>query len=293
MNKRRICCAVVLSLAITSLFAGTRSLPTQQLPGDESNQPFKPFRIVGDIYYVGTNDLACYLIKTPAGHILLDTAMEESAAIVRSNITALGFKLTDIKIILSSHAHYDHVGGHADMKAATHAQVFASAGDASVLESGGAKAFFPIKSYKPVKVDRVIKDGETVTLGGMALTAHLTPGHTEGNTTWTTTIAEKGKKYNVVLVGSMSINQGVHLVNYAPWPNIAAVYAKSFRVLKSLHCDVFLGPHARFFDMETKVRQLSAAPNSNPFVDPGGYRLYIARFEKLYREQLERERKAQ
>jgi metallo-beta-lactamase class B len=255
------------------------------------NQPFKPFRIIGNIHYVGTNNLASYLITTPAGHILIDTAMEESAPIIRGNIAALGFNLKDIKIMLSGHAHFDHVAGHAEMKAATGAHVYATAADAATLESGGRKGFHPIPPYyQPVKVDKVIKDGEVVRLDNMALTARLTPGHTEGNTTWTTTVEENGKKYDVVFAGSMSINPGVHMVNYQPWPKIAEAYAGSFQMLKSLHCDVFLAPHAPMFGMEAKVKRMGADSKSNPFIDPEGYRNYIASFEKSYNEQLARER---
>ena len=289
MHHNSLRSLALASLALIFLFVASLSLSAQQLPNDESNQPFKPFHIIDNIYYVGTNDLACYLIRTSDGLILLDTGFEESGPIVRANIKTLGFKLRDIKIILSSHAHYDHVGGHADMKNLTGARVIASAGDAVILESGGVKAFHPLTPFKPVKVDRIVKDGEIVELGGVKLTAHLVPGHTEGNTAWTTLAREFGKQYDVVFVASMSINPGVHLVNYAPWPNIAKVYAKSFAVLKGLHCDVFLGPHASFFDMETKSRRRQAVPNSNPFIDPEGYHDYIARFEKLYNEQLRRE----
>jgi metallo-beta-lactamase class B len=291
--KKIIGCIVALCVSLASSVGRTKNAHAQQLPGQESNQPFKPFRIIGNIHYVGTNDLACYLITTPAGAILLDTGLEESPAIVRANIATLGFKLQDIKIILSGHAHYDHVGGHAEMKEATGAQVYASAGDAAILESGGAKTFHPLKPFKPVKVDHVIQDGGTVRLGGVTLTAHLTPGHTEGNTTWTTVVEEKGKNYDVVFVGSMSINPGVHMINYPAWPKIAEVYARSFGILKGLHCDVFLGPHASFFDMESKFKRMNADPTSNPFIDPAGYQNYIARFEKLYNEQLQRERQAQ
>jgi metallo-beta-lactamase class B len=291
--KKIVIFIVVLSISIALSGTCFANALAQKLPGDESNQPFKPFRVVGDIYYVGTNDLACYLITTPAGHILLDTGLEESPPIIRANIETLGFKLRDIKIILSSHAHYDHVGGHAEMKKATGAKVYASAGDAKLLEKGGKNAFHPLKPFKPVKVDRVINDGEIVRLGGVALTAHLTPGHTEGNTAWSTVAAEKGKKYDVVFVASMSINPGVHMLNYPAWPNIAEVYARSFKILKALHCDVFLGPHASFFDMEAKSKRVSADANSNPFIDPAGYQNYIARFEKLYNEQVQRERQTQ
>ncbi|MGH9837955.1 MAG: subclass B3 metallo-beta-lactamase [Blastocatellia bacterium] len=284
-------CAVAMSLCFTSFPARTQNLSDQKSLLEAWNQPFKPFRIIGNIHYVGTNNLACYLITTPAGHILIDTAMQESAPIVRANITALGFKLTDIKIILSSHAHFDHVAGHADMKEATGAKVYATPADAATLESGGTKGFHPLTPYKPVKVDKVIEDGAIVRLGNMALKANLTPGHTEGNTAWTTTIEENGKKYDVVFAASMSINPGVRMVDNPAWPNIADAYARSFQKLKSLRCDVFLGPHAPFFDMEAKVRRMSADTRSNPFIDPNGYRNYIASFEKLYNEQLLRERK--
>jgi metallo-beta-lactamase class B len=289
LNKVLFCIAV-LSIAFVSLSAQTQSPALQPFPVESWNKPFKPFRIIGNIYYVGTNNLACYLITSPAGHILLDTALEESAPIVRTNIAALGFKLNYIRVILSSHAHFDHVAGHAEMQKATGAQVYATAADATILESGGTKGFHPLTPYKPVKVDRIIKDGETVRYGNLTLTAHLTPGHTEGNTTWTTTAEENGKKYDVVFAGSMSINAGVHLVNYPAWPNIADTYAKSFQKLKALRCDVFLGPHAPFFDMEAKVQRLSADAKANPFIDPEGYRNYIASYEKAYNEQLQRER---
>ena len=279
------CCLLCLCIDARPQVSAQQSFPIQAW-----NQPFKPFRIIGNIHYVGTSNLACYLITTPQGHILLDTALQESAPIVRANIEALGFKLKDIKVMLSSHAHFDHVAGHADMKAATGARVYATAADAVVLESGGKKGFFPLGDYKPVKVDKTLKDGEVVRLGKVAMTAHLTAGHTEGNTTWTTTVEEGGKQYNVVFVGSMSINDGVHLVNFPAWPGVAQAYAKSFQTLKALPCDVFLGPHAPFFNLEAKVKLLETNPQTNPFIDPAGYQNYIAGYEKSYHAQLQRER---
>lgn len=285
-------CMTLLSFSFIALPAQTQNPSNQKSGFEEWNRPFKPFRIIGNIHYVGTNNLACYLITTPEGHLLIDTAMEESAPIVRGNIEALGFKLKDLKIMLSSHAHFDHVAGHAAMKSATGARLYATAADAITLESGGTKGFHPLTPYPPVKVDKILKDGEVVRLGDVALMAHLTPGHTEGNTTWTTTVEENGKKYDVVFVGSMSINPGVHLVNFPAWPTISEAYAKSFQILKSLHCDVFLGPHAPFFNMEAKVQRMSANPKSNPFIDPEGYRNWVASNEKSYNEQLQRERKS-
>jgi len=272
------------------LLCSHKALPQQKYPGADWNEPFKPFKIIGNVYYVGTRDLACFLITTPSGHILLDTALQQSHDIVKGNIESLGFKLSDIHIIISSHAHFDHVAGHADMKAATGAQVFASAADAVVLESGGTKGFYPLGNYKPVKVDRIIKDGEKIRLGSTEMIAHLAPGHTEGNTGWSMVVIDGGRKYDVVFAPSMSINDGVHMVNFKPWPTIADAYGRSFDMLKKLHCDVFLGPHAKFFDMETKARLLESNPAKNPFIDPEGYQQYLSSFEKSYKEQMNRER---
>ena len=282
----------LLILSVVIIFQSIAPAQNKQVAASTSDQagPFKPFRIISNIYYVGTSDVTSYLIVTPNGHILLDTGYEESAPIIKANIAELGFKLSDIKIILSSHAHFDHVGGHADMKRETGARVFASAGDTPVLESGGTKTFFQIGSFKPVKVDQVLNDGSRVTLGDTTLVAHVTPGHTAGNTAWTTTVTENGKQYRVVFVSSMSINPGVHMVNFAPWPDIADAYAKSFQALKALPCDIFLGPHAGFFNLQEKAARMDKA-GTNPFVDTIGYKNYIARFERLYHEQLKQESK--
>ena len=288
MKLTRALLSLSLLLAIHPIVTSQSSQSAAS--NDDQAGPFKPFRIISNIYYVGTSDVTSYLIVTPQGHILLDTGYEESGPIIRANIAALGFKLSDIKIMLSSHAHFDHVGGHADMKRDTGARVFASTGDAPVLESGGTKTFFQIGSFKPVKVDQQLNDGSPVSLGGTTLVAHVTPGHTAGNTAWTTTVAENGKDYRVVFVSSMSINPGVHLVNFAPWPNIADAYAKSFQLLKALPCDIFLGPHAGFFNLAEKASRMSKT-GVNPFIDPEGYKQYIARFERLYNEQLTQERK--
>jgi metallo-beta-lactamase class B len=278
-----------LLLVISATLGMAQDLNNYQSVLKAWNQPVKPFQIIGNIYYVGTNNLACYLIKTSAGLILLDTALEESVPQVRANIEALGFKLKDIKIMLSSHAHFDHVAGHADMKAVTGAKVYATKADAEILESGGKKGFHPLTPYyKPVKVDKLLADGDTVRLGEIAMTAHLTPGHTEGNTAWTMQVTEKGKTYNVVFTSSMSINPGVRMVNNPAWAGVAEAYAKSFALLKTLPCDVFLGPHAPFFSMEEKVKRLGAPVN--PFLDSQGLRKFIETNEQNYLEQIKRER---
>jgi metallo-beta-lactamase class B len=286
MSKRK---PFIFLLLLLASFTSAQDLNNYQSLLKAWNQPVKPFQIIGNIYYVGTNNLACYVVKTNAGLILLDTAMQESGPLVRANVEALGFKLKDIKIMLSSHAHFDHVAGHADMKAATGAKVYAMKADAEILESGGQKGFHPIPPYyKPIKVDKLLEDGATVRLGDVAMTAHLTPGHTEGNTAWTMKVTENGKTYNVVFTSSMSINPGVKMVNNPTWAGVAAAYAQSFAKLKTLPCDVFLGPHAPFFDMEKKVKKLGAQPN--PFLDPAGFRQFIAMNEKSYHAQIQRER---
>jgi metallo-beta-lactamase class B len=291
MAKSRAMKSYLAKIAFAALFllSNIAISVAQHQPNFDWNQPFKPLRIVGNIHYVGTNDLACYLITSPEGHILLDAGEEKSVPLVKASIAALGFKLSDIKIIITSHAHFDHVGGVADMKAATGAQVFASAADAIVLESGGTKSFFPLGPYKEIKVDRVLKEGDIVELGGNRLKVHLTPGHTEGNTAWTMEVTENGKKLDVVFVSSMSINPGVQMVNFKPWPGIADAYAESFKTLRDLHCDVFLGPHASFFDLEKKARLMDQNPETHPFIDPAGYKRFLDNLEKAYLEQIKRE----
>jgi metallo-beta-lactamase class B len=250
---------------------------------------FPPFKIAGNLYYVGTTDPTAYLFTSSAGHILVDTTYERSAPLVADSIRALGFKLEDVKIILSSHAHLDHVGGHAAMKNLTGAQIVATAEDAVNLESGGEKAFHRIGSFAPVTVDRRLKDGDTVRLGGTTLTAHLMPGHTEGNTAWTTTVEENGRRYGVLIAPSMSINPGVKMVNNPTWPGVGDAYASSFKRLRAMRCEIFLGPHAGFFDLAAKrTRQQAGAADA--FVDPKGYASFLDDLEKKYLAQVAQER---
>ena len=248
-----------------------------------------PFKIAGNLYYVGTSDPTAFLFTSNAGHILVDTTYERSAPLVADSIRALGFKLEDVRVILSSHAHLDHVGGHALMKKLTGAQVVATAQDAVNLESGGAKAFHQVGGFPPVTVDRRLKDGDTVQLGGTTLTAHLLPGHTEGNTAWTTTVDENGRRYGVLIAPSMSINPGVKMVNNPAWPGVADAYRSSFTRLKAMRCEIFLGPHAGFFDLPAK-RKRQQAGTADAFVDPPGYLAFLDSLEKKYLDQVQQER---
>lgn len=295
-SSRRLLAA--LALLFLPALARAQADPTSRA----MNQPMAPFRIVGNVYYVGASDVTSYLITTPAGHILLDGGFVETAPQIAANIEKLGFKLSDVKVLLTSHAHYDHVGGLAELKRRTGASLAASAADALLLAAGGHGdfRFGDTLVFPPVAADRILKDGDTVALGGTVMTAHLTPGHTPGNTTWTTTAVENGKTYAVAFMASLSINPGVVLLGNPKYPGIAGDYARSFQVLKALPCDVFLAPHGSFFDLQEKAKRLAAPktpnpapdPVPNPFVDPAGCRAYVARMERTYEEQLRREKRA-
>ncbi|HYM10084.1 MAG TPA: subclass B3 metallo-beta-lactamase [Bryobacterales bacterium] len=246
------------------------------------DKPFPPHKVIGNVYYVGSADLASFLITTPQGHILVNSSFEETVPLIRAGVGKLGFRFGDIKILLDSHAHGDHVAGNALVKRLTGAKVMAMAGDAEVISSGSAGPACP--------VDRVLHDGDTVSLGGMTLTAHLTPGHTKGCTSWSFTAEDGGKPYRVVIVGSLSVNPGYILVNNRSYPQIAADYERSFRVLKALPCDVFLAPHGEQYGLDAKFARLERG-GANPFIDPEGYRAYVETSEEKFRRELERQKR--
>ena len=261
---------------------------------DSLKLPVPPRHLVGNIHYVGASGVSSFLITTPEGHLLLDTGFEDTVPLVQQSVAQLGFKLADIKILLSSHAHIDHTGGHARMKKLTGARIFASAGDARVLESGGADDFitFPRDTilYAPVKVDHLVAEGERVTLGDTTLTAHLTPGHTRGATTWTMDVAEGGRTYHVVFFSSTTVNPGVRLLRGASYPKIVADYETTFARLKELPCDIFFAPHGSQFGMTDKFARLDRGEGVTALVDPNGWRKLLAGAEQSFRDQLALER---
>lgn len=274
-------------LAVLLLVAAARGAAAQGAPA--WTNPFPPFRIIGNIYYVGSQDLASYLIVTPQGSILINSNLEKSVPMIRESVEKLGFHFSDIKILLISHAHWDHCAGSAAIKELTGAKYMVMDEDVPEIEAGG-KGNFQYgdnlsSRYQPTKVDRVLHDGDTVRLGDTALTAHLTPGHTKGTTTWTTVVKEDGKDYNVVIVGSPNVNDGYKLVNNELYPQIAYDYDRMFKVLKSLPCDVFLGAHGSYYGMEAKYDRMKDG-GSNPFIDPDGYQAYVAEREQAYRKEL-------
>ena len=276
-------------IVLALLLAGVSVLRAQSDPS--WRQPFDSVRIVGNVYYVGTRGLSSFLIVTPAGGIIIDSGEAESVPFIRASVEKLGLRLSDIKILLTGHTHFDHVGGHADLKRLTGAKVMVMDADREALESGVDRSALGGPGWKPVAVDRVLKDGDTVTLGGIALAAHLTPGHTQGCTTWTMEARQDGKKYEVAFAGSVTINQGVHLVGNTRVPAIAEHYAQAFRVLHALEADVFVAQHGGVFALEEKARRAAADPRTNPFVDPEGYQRFVERSEQAYLEQLAHDQK--
>jgi metallo-beta-lactamase class B len=274
-----------LALLLTLVFAG--SAFAQATP-DWTNL-FPPYRIIGNVYYLGSQGLASYLITTKEGHILINSSLESSVPLIRESIEKLGFKFGDIKILLISHAHWDHCAGSASIKELTGAKYMVMDADVPEIEAGGKGNFqygdSPTSRYQPTKVDRVLHDGEVVKLGDAVLTAHLTPGHTKGTTTWTMKAKEGDRTYNVVIIGSPNVNAGYKLVNNALYPQIASDYERMFRILKSLPCDVFLGAHGNYYGMEAKYARMKEHA-ANPFIDPEGYKSYVAEREQTFRAEL-------
>jgi metallo-beta-lactamase class B len=274
----------LLSLCLaTSLFA-------QDKP--EWKLPFPPHRIAGNVYYVGGKDLASYLITTPEGHMLINSNLESSVPQIKESIEKLGFHFKDIKILLISHAHYDHCAGSALIKQLTGAKYMVMGADVPEIEDGGHSNFryrdSPEMFYKPTKVDRILHDGDEVRLGDVVLTAHLTPGHTKGCTTWTLQVKENEKTYNVVIVGSPNVNPGYKLIDGPQYPQIAQDYERTFQTLKALPCDIFLGAHGGYYGMEEKFARIGKT--GNPFLDPAGYKAYVADREQAFRTELSRQK---
>ncbi|HEY2546836.1 MAG TPA: subclass B3 metallo-beta-lactamase [Candidatus Acidoferrum sp.] len=274
------------------LIVAVAGVPLAQASPDWT-EPFPPFRIAGNLYYVGSKGLANYLITTPQGNILINSDLEANVPMIEASIEKLGFKFKDARILLISHAHWDHDAGSARIKQMTGAKYMVMDADVSVVESGGKTDFqygnTPSSLYPPTKVDRVLHDGDQVTLGGAVLVAHLTPGHTKGCTTWTMKVTEGGKTFNVVIVGSPNVNPGYKLVGNTAYPQIADDYERMWSVLKSLPCDIFLGAHGGYFGLEEKYPMMKAG-SANPFIDPEGYKKFIAEKEQEFRAELAKQK---
>ncbi|HLW36362.1 MAG TPA: subclass B3 metallo-beta-lactamase [Chthoniobacterales bacterium] len=279
---------LIASLVLNSIAFGQADEKSRAM-----NKPIPPFRIAGNLYYVGANEISSFLITTPKGHILLDGGFVKTAPQIERNIAQLGFKIEEVKILLNSHAHLDHAGGLAELKKKSGAKLIASSGDAEPLRRGGRNdfRFGDTLIFPPVEVDQIIADGESVRLGDQIMTAHLTPGHTRGNTTWTTKISDNGKTYDVVFAGSPTALD-YQLVGKESYPGITADFEKTFSVLKKLPCDIFLSDHGTFYWFLEKREKLLRGENPNPFIDPDGYRRFINHFEKEFHDKLDAQRRA-
>jgi len=282
--------------ALGSLIVLTTTAAVVTAQADPSwTKPYPPFHIAGNLYYVGSTGLANYLITTPQGHILINSDLEANVPMIRASVEQLGFKFGDIKILLISHAHWDHNAGSAMIKQLTGAKYMVMDADVSVVESGGKTDFQYATDtnalYPPTSVDRTLHDGDEVKLGDAILVAHLTPGHTKGCTTWTMKVKDGDKTYNAVIVGSPNVNPGYKLVGNSLYPQIATDFERTFKVLKSLPADIFLGAHGGYFGMEAKYERMKAGA-AMPFVDPEGYKKYVDEREKAFRNALARQQKS-
>lgn len=291
---RRLCALPLVCLGV--LFLAAANLVAQAPPVNNENEQRAPFRMIGNIHWVGHSQVGAFLLTTPEGHILMDSTSTSDWPWVRENIEKLGFKIGDIKILLNSHPHEEHMGGMAMFKELTGAKLIVSEATAAEMAVGGRTDFREDGSeqYKPVKADRTVRDRESITFGGLTLTAHITPGHTRGGTTWTMELDEAGKKYNVVFMSGMA-PAGVDrapLLNNRKYPQIKEDFESAFRRLKSLPCDVFLYPRAPTIKLDEKQARLNKGETPNPFIDPEGCRGYIAEYEKRFHDQLNQERAA-
>ena len=274
---------VILTVCAILSQSGNVSIP------DNWTKRTQPFRVIDNIYYVGTEDLSSFLITSPAGHVLIDTGYVNNADAVIASIHQLGFKVEDVRIILTTQAHFDHVGAHARLAEVSGARVLVSAQDAPVVREGGRgdSHFGPDYYFPKVKVDGELHDGQVVTLGNVSLTARITPGHTKGTTTWTTMAKDRnGRMRHVVVLGSTTVNDGVKLVDNREYPQIASDFRKSFRVQKGLTCEIFLAAHASAFNGLEKAKAAASGKGEEAFVDPEGCRAAIERTEKAFEATL-------
>jgi metallo-beta-lactamase class B len=268
--------------------------------GQELNQtlkdwslPFEPRRIIGNIYYVGSNMISSFLITTPAGHILIDTGHIQMLPMVEANIEKLGFRVKDVKILLNSHAHVDHCGGFAEFKRRTGATIVVSKPDGEMMMQGGKNDYADNGvyengdnlDYEPIKPDHFIADGEHVDLGGTTLTAHLTPGHTKGCTSWSMRAHEAGKDYDVLFLCGLTVSP-YKLTNNDHYPNIVQDAQNSLMRLRGMHADVLLAPHDFYFNLQSKAaRQKEGAPN--PFIDPTELGRHLTEMENDFQQALQ------
>ena len=274
------CCLVLIAAA-----------PLAAQP-DGWTRPFEGHRVIGDLYYVGTYDLAAFLVTSRDGHFLINTGLEDSVPLIRESIESLGFRLEDVKVLLTTQAHWDHTAALAEIKALTGAEMWATAGDAPVLEDGGFSDphFGGRESFPPVAVDRIIEDGEVLELGRTRLEVLASPGHTEGSVSYTMAVYENGVDYDVIIANMGTINEGKRLVVDPTYPGMADDLAETFRRQKALNIDVWVASHGGQYNLHDKYEP-GQRYHPDTFVDPDGFRAEVERLEQLYLDQLAAEQR--
>ncbi|MCB1121287.1 MAG: subclass B3 metallo-beta-lactamase [Verrucomicrobiae bacterium] len=265
-----------------------------QAQHEDWTKPFPAFRVIGNLYAVGTYDLGVYLVTSGDGHILINTGLEDSTPLIRENIESLGFRLEDVKILLTMQAHWDHTAALAEIKQLTGARLWATPGDAPVLEDGGFSDphFGGKEIFKPIKVDKIIRDGEVIKLGEVRLTVHEHPGHTQGSSSYSMQVRENGREYAVVIANMGTINEGKRLVIDPTYPGVSEDFANTYRRQKAMHVDVWVAAHGGQYDQHEKY-QPGQPYSPDTFLDPDGFKAEVERLEKIYLEQLAEEKSTQ
>ena len=282
----------MIARSIMILFCGALIVSPAAAQPDGWAKPFPGHRVIGNLYAVGTYDLASFLITSQDGHILINTGLEDSTSLIRENIESLGFRLEDVRILLTTQAHWDHTAALAEIKEVADAEMWATAGDAPVLEDGGFSDphFGGRESFAPVKVDRILTDAEVIELGETRLTVLETPGHTVGSSSYTMTVREAGRDYAVVIANMGSINAGKRLVVEPTYPGVAEDFAETFRRQKLLPVDVWVASHGSQYGLHEKYK--AGQPyDPDTFVDPAGFLAEVERLERVYLEQVAAERR--
>lgn len=277
-------------LAIPCLLVAA-ALPAAAQP-EGWTRPYPGHRVIGNLYAVGTYDLGVFLITSDEGHILVNTALEDSTELIRRNIEAVGHRLEDVRILLTMQAHWDHTAALAEIKALIGAEMWATRGDAPVLEDGGFSDphFGGRQSFAPVAVDRILADGEVIELGATRLTVIESPGHTAGSSSYSMTVTENGREYRVVIANMGTINQGKRLVVDPTYPGVAEDFARTFRRQKAMDVDVWVAAHGSQYGLHAK-HEPGQRYDPDAFVDPDGFLAAVERLEALYRQQLAAERR--
>jgi metallo-beta-lactamase class B len=286
IDLRRVTVVAFACLLVLSFAAPVAAQP------DGWTRPFPGHRVIGNLYAVGTYDLAVFLVTSDEGHFLINTGLEDSIPQIRDNIESLGFRLEDVKVLLQMQAHWDHTAALAQIKEAVGAEMWATAEDAPVLEDGGFSDphFGGRQSFRPVSVDRIIEDGDVLELGDTRLTVMLSPGHTAGSSSYLMTVTEGGRDYNVAIANMATINPGKQLVVDPTYPGVADDFAETFRQQKELDVDVWVAAHGGQYGLHDKFER-GQAYHPDTFVDPDGFLAAVERLENLYLEQLAAERR--